>query len=110
MTAKHTPGPWKAVNAGNHWNNPAIENWIITYGPDGEQIVDHVYEKQDAMLIASAPALLAALKELQGQLSRYGDWDDGCFYLNGRATPELENGMRLATAALSAAEEQGVEP
>lgn len=61
--SKHTPGPWNAVNTGKHWNNPSIDNWVITFNEDGEQIVDHVYEEADARLIAAAPDLLDALRD-----------------------------------------------
>ena len=64
MTDKFTPGPWKAECIGKHWNNPDIENWIITYTDDGERIVDHVYEAADAHLIAAAPDLLQALEAM----------------------------------------------
>jgi len=58
--SKHTPGPWEAKNAGKHWNNQDIDNWIVTYGARDEQIVDHVYEEADARLVAAAPDLLEA--------------------------------------------------
>lgn len=61
----HTPGPWKVVNAGQHWNNKTTTNYQIQYGDDGECISDHVYEPADAQLIAAAPDLLEALKLLQ---------------------------------------------
>jgi len=64
--AKHTPGPWEAKNTGRHWNNEEIDNWIITYGKDDEQIVDHCYEEADARLIAAAPDLLAACESFVG--------------------------------------------
>jgi hypothetical protein len=63
--SKHTPGPWEAKNNGTHWNNKEIDNWIITYGNDDEQIVDHVYEEANARLIAAAPELLAACEEFE---------------------------------------------
>lgn len=61
---KHTPGPWKVVNAGPHWNNKATTNYQIQYGDDGECISDHVYEAADAQLIAAAPDLLAVCENL----------------------------------------------
>ena len=60
---KGTPGPWEAKNTGRHWNNEEIDNWIITYGKDDEQIVDHCYEEADARLIAAATDLLAACED-----------------------------------------------
>ena len=61
---KHTPGPWKAVNNGPHWNNKAIDNIEIQHGIDGECVVDHVYKLSDANLIAAAPDLLRALEPI----------------------------------------------
>lgn len=74
--SKHTPGPWRVVNAGPHWNNTAIPNYRVVRTPapsgpngydvawsaDGELVVEHVYEEADAHLIAAAPELLEALK------------------------------------------------
>ena len=56
MSAQHTPGPWK------------IEGDNI-YGPNGQRIADvwSGYEDEihaDARLIAAAPELLAALREM----------------------------------------------
>jgi hypothetical protein len=59
---KHTPGPWKVVANGPHWNNEAITNYEIQYGDIGECIVDHVYEEADTHLIAAAPDMLEALE------------------------------------------------
>lgn len=75
--SKHTPGPWTAINTGSHWNNPNIENWIVTFNADGEQIVDHVYEAADAHLISAAPDLLEALVKIKARLEVYlGDERD----------------------------------
>ncbi len=60
----HTPGPWKAVPGGKHWNNQDLVNIEIQYGEDGECIADTVYEMADAALIAASPDLLRELKHL----------------------------------------------
>ena len=70
--SKFTPGPWEAKNTGRHWNNNEIDNWIITYGNDDEQIVDHCYEEADARLIAAAPDLLAELESLVDKVESAG--------------------------------------
>lgn len=62
--SNYTPGPWKAVHRGKHWNNPSVENYEIWWSEDGELVVDQVYEEADAHLIAAAPELLEALKNL----------------------------------------------
>src|SRR5690554_4939482 len=69
---KWTPGPWVAHNAGSHWNNPAIENWVIHWSDYGECVVDHVYEKSDAYLIAAAPDLYEALDDLRSSCKALG--------------------------------------
>jgi hypothetical protein len=60
--SKHTPGPWKIV--------PSWHDWIVE-GPNGEEIIwqDGNYNTptisiEDARLIAAAPDLLEALKEV----------------------------------------------
>lgn len=68
MATTYTPGPWKAVNAGIHWNNPDLINLQIQYGNDGECIADTVYEEADANLIAAAPDLIEALKTTLGNI------------------------------------------
>ena len=73
--SKFTKGPWTAKNAGAHWNNKAIDNWVICYGSDGEQIVDHVYEEADAYLIAAAPELYEALKEARDCVAECANYE-----------------------------------
>ena len=51
---EHTPGPWKYVKQGPHWNNPALERIEIQHGNDGECIADTVYEEADARFIVTA--------------------------------------------------------
>ena len=55
MTTKHTPGPWKigAYESGE----------MAVDGPNGEEITGFV-KQEDAVLIAAAPELLDALKEM----------------------------------------------
>lgn len=64
---------WKARNIGNHPNNPKIASWIVYYTDDEEQIVDHVYEKEDALLIAAAPDMYEALKSVEKYLEDNSD-------------------------------------
>lgn len=61
MVNKHTPGPWGYLRY-NHWNNPNLDCFEITYGEHGEAIADTVYEEADARLIAAAPQMLEALE------------------------------------------------
>lgn len=65
---EHTPGPWGWDSRnGNHYliscapNPPQV---IVLGWPAGLQITDDSYGRADAALIAAAPDLLAALKEI----------------------------------------------
>jgi hypothetical protein len=59
---KGTNGKWRAVNNGPHWNNRAIDNWVIEWSLDNELVSDHVYDPFDALLISKAPEMLAMLE------------------------------------------------
>lgn len=61
---KHTPGPWSVNVIGQHWNNKSLKHIEVTFGQDGECICDTVYNPSDANLIAAAPDLLEALKNM----------------------------------------------
>lgn len=51
---------WKVDN---HETN-GVKGFEIHWSDDGECVTDHVYTKEDATLIASAPLLLEILKHL----------------------------------------------
>lgn len=55
--AQHTPGPWKASGNGVHAGSRCV---AITHMEPREQRID------DALLIAAAPEMLAALKIISG--------------------------------------------
>lgn len=59
-----TPGPWKVITTGKHWNNSDLENIQVQFGYAGECICDTVYVREDANLISAAPDLLNALINL----------------------------------------------
>ena len=69
---KGTKGKWKAFNQGPHWNNPVIDNWEIHWSDDGECVVDHVYDKYDALLISKAPEMLEMLEKVVSKLNGNG--------------------------------------
>ena len=92
----HTPGPWKAVDAGKHWNNPTLTNIEIHYSEDGECIADTVYEMDDALLIAAAPELLVACREV-------AEWLD-LLKQNYPDMAGLIRGCQKARAAIAKAE------
>lgn len=55
-----TPGPW-VVREVKGLGLPGQVGYAIDFNADQEQVVDYVYEKSDAYLIAAAPDLLEAL-------------------------------------------------
>lgn len=55
-----TPGPW-VVREVKGVGLPGQVGYAIDFNADQEQVVDYVYEKADAYLIAAAPDLLEAL-------------------------------------------------
>lgn len=71
MKFRITPGDWRAVNNGPHWNNPIITNWTIEYSEDGECIVDHVYSEHDAHAIEAVPKMLALLVKCRDWCDHY---------------------------------------
>lgn len=68
--SKHTPGPWRVESAdSNGANVVAIAQvaWCGTngrYGRDGSQTISAEEARANARLIAAAPKLLNALKEM----------------------------------------------
>lgn len=63
MTTKHTPGPWKV-----HKTNQArsgLPEFEIHWPADGECVAEIVHGEADALLIAAAPDLLAALEAIK---------------------------------------------
>lgn len=42
-----------------------VKGYEIHYSDDGECVTDHVYEMEDAVLIANAPEMLEALMNLE---------------------------------------------
>ena len=120
MTAAHTPGPWKALDANGHYDNRE-NSWTVcddeaassSCAPitlaDGEIVAfaacksdlhtdDDEVLHANARLIAAAPDLLMALEMLYGDTADYirlnnlGGMDNQC--------------MKLARAAIAAATSQ----
>ena len=82
---KHTPGPWKWVESGEYGYsslfNPVLNVEIITTGGlnDGDNPITWMGEElssADASLIAAAPELLEALKDILSVTATVID-DDG---------------------------------
>lgn len=59
--------------------------------------------KANAHLIASAPDFAKAAEDMCAVLSRFGDWDDGCFYYNGTSAPELQGPFQALADAIAKA-------
>lgn len=57
-----------------------------------------------AQLFAAAPDTTAALKLLVERIEANGEWDDGCFYYNGRSASELQGPLDRAHTAIAKAE------
>lgn len=70
---KGTKGKWKAINNGPHWNNRAIDNWVIEFSEYGEVVSDHVYNEYDALLISKAPEMLEMLERIANMEGMYPD-------------------------------------
>lgn len=58
--AKHTPGPWRVVGPSHETCKPYMGCWTV----EGETNVANMCTLADAHLIAAAPDLLAALKDM----------------------------------------------
>jgi len=62
MSAKHTPGPWKAHATGfARSGSPEFE---IHYSDDGECVAEIVHGEANAHLIAAAPELLEIARQV----------------------------------------------
>jgi hypothetical protein len=67
---KHTPGPWKAHDNDGTGTLPCVLSEKINAGGNWYVAQCHVYE--DALLVAAAPELLAAIEELVHSL----EWEE----------------------------------
>lgn len=76
METKHTPGPWAARRVSRQeWHidapngDPLLGHWAwqglaAVYGNDDNKVAGSQVAKANARLIASAPAMLAALRAM----------------------------------------------
>jgi hypothetical protein len=79
MSAKHTPGPW-SYDPASFWKRPGLRGFKV-YGPDSKSIAAYSSagnrnaeeQEANARLIAAAPDLLAALRELIETAERFAD-------------------------------------
>jgi hypothetical protein len=73
MSTQHTNGPWKLLEVGeNKRFCPADKDnqSILTIEEEGRSLFACVYEEADARLIAAAPELLEALKNMLPENNR----------------------------------------
>lgn len=62
------------------------------------------FDVEPCALHSSAEALLDACKLTLERLQRHGDWDDGCFYYNGKSASELQDPIAQLQFAITRAE------
>jgi len=102
MSSKHTPGPWKVgdyqegagslpVNGPIGWGRVAY----IAPRPAVTRTEQREVEYANARLIAAAPSVVLAAKELIAEIRGIECWSDDCPELAARVR-HLENEIRLA--------------
>lgn len=95
---EYTKGTFKDGNTGWKIDNRetnGVKGFEIHWSDDGECVTDHVYTEADAKLIAAAPAMYEALKEIAEGKGRY-DTDK-----LKHASNTIEDMIKLATDAIS---------
>ena len=98
MTTKHTPGPWKAHPTG--LARSGLPEYEIHWSDIGECIAERVHGEAEAHLIAAAPELLKALREVAQTLAwhQHGECRGFSDYLFSTA-----DALSMARAAIAKA-------
>jgi hypothetical protein len=95
MSTKHTPGPWRYLPGdGLEWRTSVqrgTEGGFVVRGTSRER------EEADARLIAAAPELLEALKEITSDYADRFDLDDPS------TNPGIKSSIKQARAAIAKA-------
>lgn len=101
MTTKHTPGPWKYIALGQMVETAEPVNMRREYG----HICDlrEPVNVADAALIAAAPELLEACKQLIGVIGAHEMDSRDCDRRGGRLCNCLAVATALARAAIAKA-------
>jgi len=86
------------------WNLVSSNGDVVVEGVKGVELVKNdPYTK----LIRETPSVVDALASLHAALEKHANWDDGCFYYNGKSASELQEPLAKARAALQRAEGEG---
>jgi hypothetical protein len=72
----HTPGPWRHSKVANRYDDYSIYSQSENCGA-GDNLANSVRGKANALLIAAAPEMIAALQEIEEQLFGHPDRDVG---------------------------------
>ena len=96
MTSEHTPGPWCIKDHRNVGEGFSITN-AVADGPFYDGIASLADVEADARLIAAAPELLEALRELTDDVADRFDLD------SPSANPGIKSTVAAARAAVAKA-------
>ena len=80
QTAAHTPGPWDACDRGDYGDYEG--DCVVVLGDNMSRRVAVVFDDDNALLIAAAPALLEGLKSIRFHLVRLG-WEENTLMIEG---------------------------
>lgn len=98
--AKHTPGSWEIILSDDKLSNIIVGQDVsltdYSNNDASTMIADNVFNDANARLIAAAPELLEALKDIVAA-SGYADADSSCVEIN-------KSRIDAARAAISKAE------
>lgn len=104
-TANHTPGPWKASKGlpsiGWHVGMPGRWRLVVVGRDEKDESMSDGEIEANARLIAAAPELLDALKEMRRQ---YGTFHKGNCYISVCYERRLGVANQIADAAIAKAE------
>ena len=103
IAARHTPGPWEQnIQSCGFWSICTVygtdQGWVEIHAPNGSYTEDHRAESTaNARLIAAAPELLEALKEIAADYADRFDLDDPS------TNPGIKSTIKQARAAIAKA-------
>lgn len=98
MSAKHTPGPWvvtRVTKPVRHWTVEIPGDHPFAIGRDGGPDDVHEQDAANARLIAAAPDMLEALKEVEREMDAV---------IHGTVTLDAETLWDVVSRAIAKAE------